>query len=119
MNKVSNFTLILISLIIGGSIFGYGYLGYLSKENDRKAESLDKAAQEQKEEDEKNQKRRSLTLCMTRAELDFQETFELNSYATPQKDNPDVRTWDSWALQNAAEEKLQREKENCTKLFGN
>lgn len=108
--KGANLTAIFVALIIGLSIFGYGLLNFIQKENQLKFE--------EKQKTEKYYTQTQLDNCLKETQKEFDSLSELNSYSDPTKDNPGRRKWDSWAVAESTQAQLEKSKELCAKLYG-
>ena len=71
--KKLNLTYVIVALIIGGAIFGYGYLNYLNKQNQLAQEQ----AKQILETSEKLAKEEALDNCINTAYKDYSNTWNL------------------------------------------
>jgi len=102
-----NKTYIIIAVIIGVAVLGFGILNFVSKEKDRQLEQSKTQA---------NQK--ALQSCLQTAQSEFKDIQRLNSYPDPQPSYPDARTWNNGEIRNNIIKKLEDEKALCAKLYG-
>lgn len=120
-----NKTYIIIAIIIGIAILGFGTLNFITQnrncELDQAKIELEKTKLKQmetKELMEVQANKADLDKCLAAAQLDFDDTFRLNSYADPQPNYPTARTWDSADLEESTMKKLQDDKTLCARLYG-
>lgn len=123
-NKQLNVTYIIIALIIGGAIIGFGYLNYMTGEKNREMEQLklDHAQQAQQQAKDQEQSKtlsnqKSLRTCLQNAQSEFDRLLQLNSYSNPQLNYPDARTWNSTEIKDSTQKKLQDDKVLCAKFY--
>lgn len=108
--KGVNLTAIFVALIIGLSIFGYGLLNFIQKENQLKFEEKQKA--------EKYYTQTQLDNCLKEAQKEYDYLAEVNSISDPTKDNPSRRKWNNSEIAESTTTRLENAKELCAKLYG-
>lgn len=110
-----NITYIIIAIIIGVAIIGFGVLNYISDEKNREVEQSKIDQTQLKTQLNKN----SLEECLLQAEKEYDSSFELNSSPNPQEGYPNARKWNSVQIRDNTIKKLQDDKTLCAKLYGN
>ena len=64
-----------------------------------------------------NDKEGKLNECLLNAKEKFRTSFKLNSVPEPQKDDPNVRRWNSDEIATSVEDQYNKDKEFCLKLY--
>ena len=113
-----NGTYIIIAVIIGVAILGFGILNFVSKEKDRQLEQSKLQQGQTIEQSKIRANQESLQKCMQTAQSEFKDIQRLNSYPDPQPSYPDARTWNNGEIRNNIIKKLEDEKALCAKLYG-
>ncbi len=113
-----NKTYIIIAVIIGVAILGYGILNFVSKEKDRQLEQL-KLQQGQTNEQLKIQaNQEALKSCFQKAEDRFARLRDINSVSAPKPSYPDARKMNNNEVADSIDKTLEDDKALCAKLYG-
>jgi len=113
-----NKTYVIVAIIIGLAILGFGALNYLSAEKDRQLEQL-RLQQGQKNGQLKLQtNQEALKNCLQKAEDKFARLRDLNSTSAPKPNYPDAHQWNNNEVAISTQKTLEDDKTLCAKLYG-
>lgn len=100
----NNATAIVIAIILGLAILGFGMISFNNSERNREEQRARALEQQQK-----------LESCIATAQKEFNTTFTLNSDAVP---GETYRTWKSLQVESSTTKKFNDDRELCVKYFG-
>lgn len=112
-----NWTYVLVAAILSIGIFSFGLLSFITNESNRRLQQSKIAIEETAKLAEREQREKNLGECLEKAQKEFDDLLELNSYPNPQPDYPDARRWKSSELEERYTARFNDSKELCQKLY--
>ncbi len=113
-----NKTYIIIAVIVGVAILGFGILNFVSKEKDRQLEQLKLQQGQTTEQMKIKANQDALKNCLQEAEDKFTRLMDTNSIPAPLPSYPDTRQWNNNEVANSTQKTLEGDKALCAKLYG-
>ncbi len=113
--KSIGLALIGIAAIIVSLAVAWHFIIYIPQRD--KTEQAAEAARIEKQDSEKTKMSRQLQFCLLQAQETYDTTFQYNSYSDPQTSEPDLRRWNTLALEENATKQLNNDKALCLKEY--
>lgn len=122
--KNLNYTYIIVALIIGLSILGYGYLSYQKQKMVLGEKRMVETEEKAKKAKEDSMRTKKLETCLTNADSRSSEWWlsncENHGFNIEKDEDGEITTCSLYSdLGSQIQEGLQKDKDRCAKLYGN
>lgn len=107
---------IIIALILSGAILTHGVLNFISKQNEFRIEK-EKIEVETIMRAKGYLKQGDLEKCLAEAKAEFERLSDLNSTKSTTPDGQKARKWNSSEIKLETEDRYNKDREFCLKLY--